>query len=47
LIIDPREMKTQLHPVNNSLEHQTGVTERSIGSYDWQSADNIIDDVVV
>ena len=40
-------MEAQCYSVNNSLKHQTGVTERSISSNDRQPAKRVVDDVVI
>ena len=40
-------METQLYTVDNSLKHQTGVTERSIRSDDRDPGHQIVHDVVI
>src|SRR5688500_8000399 len=47
LIVNAGELKVQLSSAYRRFPHQTGVTERSIGSNDRSTSDNVLNKMVV
>jgi hypothetical protein len=47
LVVDPSKVEAKIDAIYSSFEHQTGVTERSISSYDGTAGEGVVDDVMV
>src|SRR5205823_6123030 len=47
LVVDAGQMESQRQPVDSTLKHQTGVTERSISGDDRFVCEHIVNDVMV